>query len=478
MYQQSKKIWVGLLLFVCLFQIKIAQGQELWSLERCIEHATKNNISILQTELQMQQAGLDVRQTNLSRYPTLNGSMGQSYNFGRTVDPITNTFQNQTVGSSFFQLTTNGTIYRGSQINNLAKQQQLAFMASQKDLEVTVNNIGLSISNFYLQVLLAKELEKTADLRKATTQEQVDRMEKLVAAGALSRDNLLNLKAQLANDEVTRINAVNQVKIAKLNLVLLLQLPFSDNFDIVVPANELEPSIVVDPISDIYQYASNNQPEIKAAELRSLSAEKGLAFAKGGYLPTLGYSANINSTYSDRFIEVTGLELTGTQTVGFLNGDPSQLVLAPTFRPLTQTTPFGTQFRNNLGQQFSVFLSVPILNGGQNKTNVQRAKIGINQAQLNLYQNKNTLYQNVSQAYVDYQTSLTRNNANEANLEAQQENYEFAKIRFEQGAINSIDFGNIRTAYETAISTQIQNKYELIFRSKVIDFYLGKPIKL
>lgn len=478
MYQQSKKIWISLMFLACLFQIKIAQGQDLWSLERCIEHATKNNISILQNELQMQQAGLDVRQTNLSRYPTLNGSMGQAYNFGRTVDPITNTFQNQTVGSSFFQLATNGTIYRGSQINNTSKAQQLAFLASQKDLEVVVNNIGLSVSNFYLQLLLAKELEKTADLRKATTQEQVDRMEKLVAAGALSRDNLLNLKAQLANDEVTRINAVNQVKIAKLNLVLLLQLPYSDNFDIVVPAEELEPSLVADQIGDIYQYASNNQPEIKAAELRNQSAEKNLSVAKGGFLPSLGYSANINSTYSDRFIEVTGLELTGTQTVGFLNGDPTQLVLAPTFRPLTQTTPFGTQFRNNLGQQFSVFLSVPILNGGQNKINVQRAKININQAQLNLDQNKNTLYQNVSQAYVDYQTALTRNNANEANLEAQKENYEFAKIRFEQGAINSIDFGNIRTAYETAISTQLQTKYELIFRSKVIDFYLGKPIKL
>jgi outer membrane protein len=236
--------------------------------------------------------------------------------------------------------------------------------------------------------------------------------------------------------------------------------------------------MVVDQISDIYQYATNNQPEIKAAELRSQSAQKGLAFAKGGYLPTLGYSANINSTYSDRFIEVIGLENNGTQPIGFLATDPTQIILAPNFRPITQTTPFGTQFRNNLGQQFSVFLSIPILNGGQNSTNVQRAKISINQAKLNLDQNKNTLYQNVSQAYVDYQTSLTRNNANEANLEAQKENYEFAKIRFEQGAINSIDFGNIRTAYETSISTQLQNKYELIFRSKVIDFYLGKPIKL
>ena len=103
----------------------LLKGQETWSLQRCVEHALKNNISVKQSEISMEQAKISLLQKKMQMAPTINGSASNNYNFGRSVDPYTYTFTTEQIQSANFSLNGNLTLFNGFQLQNELKQSQL-----------------------------------------------------------------------------------------------------------------------------------------------------------------------------------------------------------------------------------------------------------------------------------------------------------------------------------------------------------------
>jgi len=453
---------------------------EPWTLERCIDHAFKNNITIKQTELQLNNARADLDQSRANRLPTLNASANLSLNTGRVIDPFTNTFGEKTIESNQLSLQASVPIWTGLQITNNVKAQRFGFMANMKDLEVTRNNIGLSVANFYLQVLLAQELLEIAEAQLETTQEQVVRTEKLVNAGSLSLDNLLNLKAQLGNEELNVINARNNVINSQVNLALLLQLPDPEAFRVVKPTR-LEIGVVLQAeIDGVFKSALDNQPQIQAAELRTKQAQYSLAAAKGGRSPRLSAFANLSTLYSDSRLRTTGDPTLNGQEIpiGYVQGT-NQIVVQPGFNtPPTEIVPRGTQFSDNLGYGFGLSLTIPILNNWQVNNQIQRARNAYTLSQLQLEGSRNQLFTDVATSVTNYRAAATRVQANERNVLAQRESYKFSELRFNEGMMNAVDYLNAKNRAQIAESNLLQSRYELLFRAKILDFYLGKPIVL
>ncbi len=456
------------------------QNPETWTLARCIEHAQKNNITIKQTELQLENSRADFDQARANRLPTINANANLSLNTGRVIDPFTNTFGERTIESNQLGLQAGLPIWTGLQITNNVKAQRYGFMANMKDLEVTRNNIGLSVANFYLQVLLAQELLEIAEAQLETTQEQVGRTEKLVNAGALSLDNLLNLKAQLGNEELNVINARNNVVNAQVNLALLLQLPDPENFRVVKPSR-LDIGVVLQAeIDGVYQTALVNQPQIQAAELRTQQAQYSLAAAKGGRSPRLSAFANLSTLYSDSRLRTAGLpSLNGQETpIGYVQGNPTQIVVQPGFDVPTEIVPRANQFNDNLGYGFGFTLTIPILNNWQVNNQIQRARNAHSLTLLQLEGSRNQLFTDVATSVTNYRAAATRVEANERNVKAQNESYKFSELRFNEGMMNAVDYLNAKNRAQIAASNLLQSRFELLFRAKILDFYLGKPIVL
>ncbi len=471
-----------LLLTLTLASPTLAQvNPEPWTLERCVTHAMQNNITVRQAELQLNNSRADLNAANANRLPTLNANANLSLNTGRVIDPFTNTFSERTIESNQLSLQAGVPLWTGLQITNNVKAQRFSFMANMKELEVTRNNIGLSVANLYLQVLLSQELLAVAETQLETTREQVNRTEKLVNAGTLSLDNLLNLKAQLGNEEVNVVNARNAVTNNLVNLALLLQLPDPDNFRIVKPVR-LETGVVLQPeIDGVFNTALDNQPAIRAADLRTQQARYSLAAAKGARSPRLSAFANLSTLYSDSRVRATGSPtFNGTETpIGYIQGDPTQIVVQPGFNlPPTEVVPRGTQFSDNLGYGFGLSLQIPILNNWQVNTQIQRAKNAYTISQLQLEGARNSLFTDVATAVTAYRAAASRVAANERNTEASRESYKFSELRFNQGLLNSVDFLNAKNRAQIAESNLLQARYELLFRAKILDFYLGKPIVL
>lgn len=417
-------------------------------LQTCIDIALENNLT-----LQRSQVNLATQEANLignqgQRIPTLSTGASTGYRWGRSINPVTNLFENNRIGNVNVFGNANVTLFAGQQITNTIKQNKTDIEAAKFNVKATENNITLNVINLFINVVFAKEQLKIAENQLATTKEQLTVTTKLVDAGSLPLANKLDIQAQNATNELEVINASNTLRIAKLNLSQAMQLPFNDNMDVVTPELSPENIALTDrDVDEIFEVALELMPEIKAAELGIESAEMGVRIAKGGYLPTLGIGASAFSNYVDQFF-------------------------------LGERQPFPTQLKNNFSNSANMQLNIPILSNFRNRANVQRARLQKRLSEIQDVETKNQLRQDIESAYTNanaarqsYQASLTR-------VSSLEESFRIAQQRFDAGAINFADYQLAQNNYFNAQADLVTSKYTYIFRVKVLDFYLGNPLKL
>lgn len=268
-------------------------AQHAWTLRECIEHAQENNIQV-----RMQDLNVEIQQTNLKEnkammLPDLNANASHSYNYGRTIDRFTNQFAADRVQSNNFYVSSQVILFKGFQLQNNVRKTSLDLQASQYDVDKMRDDISMSVATLYLQVLFSMELLEIAENQLAITKQQVSRTRILVDAGTLAKGALLTIQAQEAQESAQVINSRNQLDLAYLDLIQMMELTETEGFAIDVP------KVAIDSLGfqllnpdQIYYFALNNQPDLKAADLRVEGAETSLKLAKGAYSPMLSLSGS------------------------------------------------------------------------------------------------------------------------------------------------------------------------------------------
>ncbi len=412
-----------------------------WTLEEAVAYALENNISVKQTELDLDLAEIQ-KDDAIGRFlPSLNGNASINSNTGANINPVTNSFENTTFTSFTTGFQSNVTLFDGLRNIRQLQRAKMQQIASQYNLSQMKDDIALFVANTYLQILFEKENLKIIQAQIEITKEQLNRTNELVDAGVVPRGDLLEIKSTLANDEQRIVRAENQIRIGLINLAQTLLIKDYENFDIVDSDYELPVSTILDQsVSDVIQKAKETRYEIKIASQNLDIAEKDLQIARGAYSPTLSAFAGYNTRWADN---------------DFFNRD------------------FITQLYENDGTFIGAQLQVPIFNGLGVRNNVKRNKINIERANYQKEQAELDLESNVYQAYTDAQGALKAYEAAVVAEEAQEQAYEYSKERFEVGIINSFEFSQALLRYENAQSEAIRAKYDYIFKLKLLELYFG-----
>jgi len=422
---------------------------------------------------------INLTQSQAALLPSLNASAGHSYNIGRTIDRFTNQFADAQVLSQNMGVSTEVTLFSGLQNLNTIKQNKYLYMAGKYDVDKMKNDISLNVATAYLQVLYAMELVDNSRNQMGITEAQVNRTKKLVEAGSVAKGNLLDIQAQLATEELNYTNAQNQLNIAYLTLAQLLNLENADGFTVVKPDLAIgnETLLTANP-TQIYNTAVSNLPEIKSAELKFKSADKALDVAWGGLSPRLSFSASYGTGYSGLSQRVIGQPaFMGYYPNGSITS-AGDTVLSPSFSsPALEKTPFADQYKNNVNKSFGFYLTVPIFNRFQTKTAIDRAKIQKLNADLTTEITKQQIQKNVQQAYADANAGLQKYNASLKAITAMQESFKYTEQKYNVGMVNTMDYNDSKNRLIKAQSDLVQAKYEYVFKTKVLDFYQGKPLK-
>ena len=461
-----------------------------WSLQRTIDYALEHNIGLRINQLTVQDRAQVLRQSKAALLPTANLSATQAWQYGTSVNPLTYEFQSQTVRSNNVSGNSQLVLFQGFQLRNTIRRNALDVQASEADVQKARNDLSLNVASYFLQLVLAQELVRANQFYVTRDQEQIARTKLLLQAGSIPESTLLDSQSQLATDELNVTNAQNQANIARLNLLQLLNLDPAANpdFQIEVPSlpdPDAEATLSLNT-NELFQGAATRQPEIKAADLRVLSAGRSVEVARGAYYPRLVLGGSIFSGFSSaRTVTQVGGDSTARRTIFFVQnpatpGGPLTPLNVITYQRNVSTLPqsYWSQLDQNLGQQVQFALSIPILNGLQVRTNVQRTLINAQQVQLQAEQARLTLRQTIEQAYADARAAQLQYAAATRQVAALTVTQRNAEIRFNNGLLSGTEFNVTKNNLNFAISNQLQAKYTFIFRRKVLDFYDGKPLAL
>lgn len=425
---------------VLLLAVSTLSGQQKeWTLTDCINYALDENIQVRKADVSVNVGEINLQQAKDNRWPALNASLGENLGWQQVTD---NYGETSFDGSSRTTASINSgvTLFSGFQTQNEIRLAELNYKGLQYSTEETKESVSLSIMSAYLQVLYAEEQVTNSSNQADATREELALAKERYGLGAIANSDYLQVKTQLASEELTLANAVNSLKMAKVTLMQLMEYPVDESFEIARP--DIDAIISTSPAADavsVYEEALGIKPQIKNAEINLESSEVDLELAKSGFYPSVSMNAGLSS--------------------GF-----------------TQAAEMGSQLKSGFSPSVGLSVSIPIFRNNQNKSSVARARYGITTAELDELNTKNQLRKEVEQAVLDAQSAVISYEAAVNQHEASLESYNVSEEKYKLGAMNSVDFLIQKTILTSAESKLLQAKYELVYSFKIIDFYKGVPL--
>ncbi|MDR2918965.1 MAG: TolC family protein [Tannerella sp.] len=447
---------IALYLFVGIFCLSGSAGAQAkqWTLEECIRHAIEHNIELKQIELEQEAREIELNTDKNSWLPNLNLSAGQNFSFGR-MQGSDGVYTSRNGASTSFSARTQMPVFDGFKIYNNIESAKLNLKAAVASLEKAKEDLAINVASYFLQVLYNKEILSIAELQVALTSEQVSKTEVLVNSGKIPTSQLYDIKAQLANDEVSLAEARNNVNLALLDLAQALELErLGEDFNVSIPD-------IKDPVSEnlqsllppdfIYDKAVVTKPQIKEQEYLLERQKKELKVAQADYYPNLSLSGGYSTSYYKAYS-------------GLRDGE--------------YTHSFSSQLSDNSQETIGLSLSVPIFNRFQIRNNVRSARVAIINRELMMENSKKVLYKEIQQAYFNATAAQEKFIASGKSAEASKEAFVYAEERYAAGKSTVFEYNESKTKYSQSLAEQAQSKYNFIFRAKILDFYNGIPITL
>lgn len=407
------------------------------SLAECIQLAIKANPTLLQNELAVKRAEVNLSQAKSNRLPSLNGNLEQKLNSGRSIDNTTNQFITRNNSTGYFGLETNIPVFNGFRILNDIRMKADAKNAGKLEFDSQVNALKLDVITAYIQVLTAQDVLKQSEMQTEVTREQVRRAEAMQKEGAINPGDYYDLKGQLANDinmieSNKQILYTNRVKLAGFLNVDEAQLGDLQALELKADAQKMDPTT-------LYKLATENLPNIPALDWKIKAAEKNIKIAQSSYWPSLSLNGGLNSNYSKNGME----------------GD------------------YWYQMRNNIGKYVSLNLSIPIFNRFKVRNDVKLAKLDLESSKFQREIALNNLRAETANAVFNLKnasntiTQLQEQNTNFA------ESFRIAKVVFELGNSNSVIFLTAKTKYDNSQIQLVVKQYEWLLQKYINDYYAG-----
>lgn len=445
----KKKLITGFTFVAALGFVNIVNAQQVITIQQAVENTLKSNLTIKQAQFSAAISEENLTQSKYALYPNLNASVNPNLTFGRGLDQTTFQVTNQTSLYTSGNLTTNIDLFQGFTKINQIRQNKILLDADKSNIEKVKNDLILNVVNAYLQVLYNTDLERASKDQLDIARKTLARENALLDAGNKTLADVSQAKSQAATAELNLTNAQNALSISYLTLGQLMEMQPSQKFVVQAPLiDNIKTATTTVSAEEIYNNALNIFPDIKLANLRSLAAKQAIAVAKGAYSPSLSLGAGLNTSYSYQF----------------------------NYNGLTPQASFADQIDQRLGQSVGMSLQIPIFNGFSARSSVRKAKITY---QNNLVQEqlaKNNLNKVIFQATTDLKAAESRYTSTQNAFNAQKDAFYVVEQRYNVGLVNSLDYSTAQTNRNKAEIDFIQAKYDLIFRAKVIDYYLGKQI--
>ena len=392
-----------------------------------------HNIEVKQSDNQIQNLKVEKNTLRNSFLPDLNAGASQNFTFGRSLNQ-SNTYENSNIQNSSFSVSTEIPIFMGFKRTASLSQNKFDLLVAEANKEFIKNNLLINVAGAYFQILLNKEIYNIALEQIQLTKEQEACTKILIDNGKAAESQLYDVRAQLADDELTATEARNSLRLSFLNLVQLMELDELDEFDIDSIDGDIAIADTLSPVN-IYQSALTCMPQIRQAYYALQSKTKGIKIAKSGFYPTISFVAGMSTNYYN-----------------------NNSALYENFRK---------QFNNNMQKSLCLTVSIPLFDRFSTRNKVRSARIEENNTRLSLDNEKKQLYKDIEQAYTDVISAYEKYRSTTKAVMANEEAHRYALEKYAAGN----EYNEIKMKLADALSQQSQAKYTYLLKDRILAFY-------
>ena len=425
------------------------EAQEVWSVDRCMAYAVGHNHTVKQRLLEAKNYELDRLQAIGSFLPGVSGSTGVQYNFGRSVDPETNTYNNVSTFNNSYTLEGSLTVFRGGSLVNELRRSKAAVLLGKAALQEARDNTALETFQAYIDALYCYGTERLARKKLAESDSLLYKTRRQEELGLKGLADVAQMEAQQATDAYNLTRQRNLFETAMLTLKQKMNYPASEPLVLDTCLLDASPlsfvKLSADSPEDVVSAALSTNPTLHQAEMNKRIA---LMQRKGSWaniLPQITLFGGVSSSYYKELHK---------------DGYDS----------------FGRQFRNNLGQYFGVSMSIPLFNRFSGAVSMRQARNNYRIASEQYEEQKTELQKLVLQAVQDREGYLKETVQMEKKVASDSLAYHVTRRKFEEGLMTSLDVQNSAATLLESETLFLQSKLTYVLKCRLVDYYKGEEI--
>ena len=422
--------------------LTLGVSAEKLTIDDCMRYAVENSTTVGQKKLALDDRKADQSEAIGSLFPSISASVGGVMNFGRGVDPATNSYTNVTTFSNSYGLSGSMTLFDGLQSINTLRATKVAKKMGVAETELARDEVAMKTMSAYMDVVYYTEAVVIAKEHLEASRKTLELVRRQFDLGMKSSADVAEIESQEANYDYLLITEENNLALAYIKLREIMNYPQGQPLEIDTDISiEALPSATSE--QDLVMYALEYNPRVVASRYATEKSRINLARAKGAFSPSLYLYGGYNTSY---FID---------------------------FDNKASYDAFGTQFRNNRGSYVQLSLSIPIYTGLSRQSSKRRAQNAYHSAQLEQQSVQQAVESEVSQTWQEMQGLSKQYVQGQKKVSASQLAYDISAKKFENGLISALDLQTAANTLLQAKSDKLRTRLQYFIKIRMVDYYNG-----
>ena len=415
------------------------------TIDACMRYAVENSVSVGQKQLAHDDSKANYSESLASLFPAVSASVGGATNFGRGIDPATNAYTSVTTFNNAYGISGSMPLFAGLQGINTVRAMKVARERGAVETEIARDEVAMQTLSAYMDVVYYTEAVVIAREQLEASRRTLELARRQEELGTKSAADVAEIESQEANYDYLLTTEENNLALAYIKLREVMNYPQGEQLEIVTDIKlEALPSATSEQA--LLDYALEHNPKIIASRHATEQSRLNLARAKGAYTPSLYLSGGYNTSYYIDFDNKSAYD------------------------------PFGTQFRNNRGGYIQLSLSIPLFDGLNRRSSKRRAANAYRSAQLEQVAMERAVESEVSQTWREMQGFGKQYVQGQKKVSAAQLAYDGAARKFEHGLISALDLQTAANTLLQAKSDKLRARLQYIIKTRMVDYYNGKPL--
>lgn len=420
-------------------------AQEKMTLEACMKYAIEHSTSVQQQEIALEDARQNYIGAVASAMPSINASTGGTMNYGRSIDPETNTYTTTSTFNNSYNLSGSLTVFNGLSTINTIKATKVMRAMGVEELQLARDQIAMNTMSAYFDVVyyygtveIAQEQLRTSQLELKQVQEQYELDLKAPA-------DVAEVEAQVANYDYLLTEQQSNLELALIELRKVMNYPQEEPLEIDTEV-DIEGMLITETLEEVLNYALVYNPQIRSKEMNSRYYELNYASTKGRYLPSISLSGGFSTNY-------------------FVNVDSPG-----------NYAKYFNQLGNNRGYYVGMSISIPIFSGLSRRVAKHRAKLQYDNAILAHTEQRRTLESEVAKTYQEMQNFGKQYIMSQKKVQANDLAYRSVSQKFAEGMVTAIDLQTASNNLLQARSDLLHARLQYIIKCRMVGYYNGIPL--